>query len=53
MLTAAEAVSLMFDPVMDFNGTVAPINYTVTDINGETSAADIFIEVTPTPGCCR
>ena len=49
VLTPAEAATLMFVPVEDFNGTVPPINYTVTDVNGETSDADILIEVTPTP----
>ena len=48
VLTPAEAATLMFNPAMDFTGTVPPINYTVEDINGETSDADIFIEVTPT-----
>ena len=49
VLTPEQAATLTFVPVMDFNGTVPPINYTVTDVNGETSDADIFIEVTPTP----
>ena len=49
VLTPEQAATLTFVPVMDFNGTVPPINYTVTDINGATSEADIFIEVTPTP----
>ena len=49
VLTPEQAATLTFVPVMDFNGTVPPINYTVTDVNGETSAADIFIEVTPAP----
>ena len=49
VLTPDQAATLTFNPVMDFNGTVPPINYTVTDVNGETSEADIFIEVTPTP----
>ena len=49
VLTPEQAATLTFVPVMDFNGTVPPINYTVTDINGETSDADIFIEITPTP----
>ena len=42
-------MTLMFNPAEDFNGTVPPINYTVTDINGETSDADILIDVIPTP----
>ena len=49
VLTPEQAATLTFVPVMDFNGTVPPINYTVTDINGETSDADIFIEIIPTP----
>ena len=49
VLTSEQAARLTFVPVMDFNGTVPPINYTVTDVNGETSDADIFIEITPTP----
>ena len=49
VLTPEQAATLTFVPVMDFNGTVPPINYTVTDVNGETSDADIFIEITPTP----
>ena len=49
VLTPEQAATLTFVPVEDFNGTVPPINYTVTDVNGETSDADIFIEITPTP----
>ena len=49
VLTPTEAATLMFEPAMDFNGTVPPIGYTVEDINGETSDAQILIEVTPTP----
>ena len=49
VLTPAEAATLMFVPVEDFNGDVPPINYTLTDINGESSDADINISVTPTP----
>ena len=49
VLTPEQAATLTFVPVMDFNGTVPPINYTMTDVNGETSDADIFIEITPTP----
>ena len=49
VLTPEQAATLTFNPVMDFNGTVPPINYTVTDINGETSDADILIEIIPTP----
>ena len=49
VLTPTEAATLMFEPVMDFSGIVPPINYTVEDINGETSDAQILIEVTPTP----
>ena len=48
-LTPEEAATLTFTPADDFNGTVPPINYTVTDINGEESSADILIDVTPTP----
>ena len=53
VLTAAEAVSLMFDPVMDFNGTVAPINYTVTDVNGETSECGYLHRSDSDSGCGR
>ena len=49
VLTPEEAATLMFDPVMDFTGMVATVMYTVTDINGETSDANIDITVTPTP----
>ena len=49
VLTPEQAATLTFVPVADFSGTVPPINYTVTDINGETSDADILIEITPTP----
>ena len=49
VLTPEQAATLTFVPVTDFNGTVPPINYTVTDINGETSDANILIEITPTP----
>ena len=48
-LSPTEAASLEFTPVEDFNGTVPPIEYTLTDINGEESSAEILIEVTPTP----
>ena len=49
VLTPEQADTLTFVPLEDFSSTVPPINYTVTDINGETSDADIFIDVTPTP----
>ena len=49
VLTPEQAATLTFTPVEDFSGTVPPINYTLTDVNGETSEADILIEVTPTP----
>ena len=49
MLTPAQAATLTFNPEEDFNGTVPPIDYTLTDINGEESSAQILIEVTPTP----
>ena len=49
VLTPEEVSTLTFTPVENSNGTVPPINYTVTDVNGEESSADILIEVTPTP----
>ena len=49
ILTPEQAATLTFTPVEDFNGTVPPVNYTVTDVNGETSDAHILIEVLPTP----
>ena len=48
-LSPAEAATLLFNPVEDFNGVVTTVAYTVTDVNGETSDADIDITVTPTP----
>ena len=48
-LSPAEAASLLFTPVDDFNGVVTTVAYTVTDVNGETSDANIDITVTPTP----
>ena len=48
VLTPEQAATLTFVPVEDFNGPVPPINYTVTDVNGQTSDADILIEVIPT-----
>ena len=48
-LSPAEAATLEFTPVADFNGTVPSIDYTLTDINGEESSAQILIEVTATP----
>ena len=49
VLTPEQAATLVFNPVPDFNGPVTPINYEVTDINGETSAAMIDITIIPTP----
>jgi len=49
VLTPEQAATLTFVPADDFDGTIPPINYTVTDVNGETSDADILIEVIPTP----
>ena len=49
VLSPAEAASLLFTPVDDFNGMVTTVAYTVTDVNGETSDANIDITVTPTP----
>ena len=49
VLTPDQAATLTFVPVMDFNGTVPPISYTVADINGATSDAEINITVVPTP----
>ena len=40
---------MVFNPVADFNGMVTTVMYTVTDINGETSDANIDITITPTP----
>ena len=48
-LSPAEAATLLFTPVEDFNGVVTTVAYTVTDVNGETSDANIDITVTPTP----
>ena len=48
-LTPAEAATLMFVPVEDFNGPVSTIGYEVTDVNGETSEAVIDINIIPTP----
>ena len=49
VLSPTEAASMMFVPVADFNGMVTTVMYTVTDINGETSDANIDITITPTP----
>ena len=49
VLSPAEAASLMFVPVEDFNGPVSTIGYEVTDVNGETSEAVIDINIIPTP----
>ena len=38
-----------FTPETGFIGAVTPIEYTLTDINGETSPAEIAINVIPTP----
>jgi len=46
VLTAAEAASLVFTPTANFNGTVNPISYTLTDTNGETDSAIINVTVT-------
>ena len=49
VLSPAEAASLMFVPVEDFNGPVSTIGYEVTDVNGQTSEAVIDINIIPTP----
>ena len=49
VLSPAEAATLMFVPVEDFNGPVSTIGYEVTDTNGETSQAVIDINIIPTP----
>ncbi len=45
-LSAAEMATLMFDPDTAFFGAVDPINYTVTDIDGDTAStvANIFVD---------
>ena len=48
-LSATEAATLVFTPVIDFAGNVTTVAYTLTDANGNTSSATIDITVTPTP----
>ena len=49
VLSPTEAASLLFTPEEDFNGPITPIEYTLTDVNGATSDAEIAVDVTPTP----
>ena len=49
VLSPTEAASLLFTPEEDFNGPITPIEYTLTDVNGATSDAEITVDVTPTP----
>ena len=49
VLSPTEAASLLFTPAEDFNGPITLIEYTLTDINGATSDAQIGVDVTPTP----
>ncbi|MEL7465022.1 MAG: tandem-95 repeat protein [Pseudomonadota bacterium] len=48
-LTATEAATLTFVPAPDFNGVVAPIDYTVTDLDGDEGSATANITVEPEP----
>ena len=48
-LTEAEAVTLRFVPFPNFEQTVDPISYTVTDANGDTSTSFINITLDPAP----
>ena len=48
-LTPEQAATLTFVPVEDFDGTVDPIEYTITDVNGEEDSAEIQVTVVPTP----
>ena len=50
-LAPVELATLTFTPVADFDGTVDPIAYTITDADGDTasSVATIVINATPDP----
>ncbi|MEJ6392007.1 tandem-95 repeat protein [Gymnodinialimonas sp. 2305UL16-5] len=48
-LTPAEAATLVFTPANDFFGPVAPVQYTLTDTNGDSGTASINITVDGTP----
>ena len=49
VLSPTEAASLEFTPEPDFNGPITPVEYTLTDINGAESSAEITVDVIPTP----
>ena len=48
-LTPAEAASLQFTPVLNFNGPIPPFDYQLTDTNGDTGTATVTLTINPTP----
>ncbi|WP_141693141.1 tandem-95 repeat protein, partial [Thioclava sp. SK-1] len=47
VLTPEEAATLTFTPATNFTGALAPISFTIEDVNGDTVAGALDLEVTP------